>query len=337
LISTVEDFRGQARALRLLSASLAQGRLAGTLLLTGQRGLGKTTLATIIARALTCEKNRPPAGPRLWFCGACYACRTIAGGEQNEYVLIRPMGADIKTEQLDEKSGVLYAFSLHPQHLSHRVLVLDEAHCLNATTGNQMLKLFEEPPQKSVFILVTDKPELMLPTINSRALKIGLAPEPEDALRGYLQADLPQVDGAALTQAAALSAGRYVDAMALAQVAEWREALSQLAQAIRRANRLPETAQAAAGYEFAFLWAKELADLGLGQAEAEKAVEKPRVNELKRQALITAYDRALLLELRGAAPPVGFLQARRNLIARINQNVDTTLAQAAFEVELGAL
>ncbi len=337
MISTIDGFRGQARALRLLSASLAQGRLAGTLLISGQRGLGKTTLATIIARALTCERNRPPAEPRLWFCGECYACRSIAEGAQNEYVLIRPTGTDIKVEQLDGKSGVLYAFSLHPQHLSHRVLVLDEAHCLNSTTGNQMLKLFEEPPQKSVFILVTDKPELMLPTINSRALKIGLAPEAEDALRGYLRADLPQADEAALSEAAALSAGRYVDAMALAQAPQWRAAEAQLAQAIRHASRLPETARAAAECEFAFLWAKELADLGLGQPAAEKAVEKPRVNELKRQALITAYDRALLLVLRGAAPPAGFLKARRNLIARINQNVDTTLAQAAFEVELSAL
>ncbi|MBA4355890.1 MAG: hypothetical protein C0409_14485, partial [Novosphingobium sp.] len=161
--------------MRLLNASLAQGRLGGTLLLMGQRGLGKTTLATVIARALTCELNREAgAAQRLWFCGECYACRSIAGGEQNEYVLIRPIGTDIKVEQLDEKSGVLYAFSLHPQHLSHRVLVLDEAHCLNATTGNQMLKLFEEPPQRSLFILVTDKPELLLPTIHSRSLKLAL-------------------------------------------------------------------------------------------------------------------------------------------------------------------
>jgi DNA polymerase III delta prime subunit len=337
LISTVDAYRGQARVLRLLGSSLAQGRLAGTLLISGQRGLGKTTLATIIARALTCERNREGQAMRLWFCGECYACRSIAGGEQNEYVLVRPTGTDIKVEQLDEKSGVLYSFSLHPQQLSHRVLVLDEAHCLNATTGNQMLKLFEEPPQHSVFILVTDKPELMLPTIHSRSLKIPLAPEPEAALRGYLSLDLPQADSDAITQAAALAAGRYVDAVALTQVPQWREAVRQLAQALQRASRLPEQAHAAMEYEFAFLWAKELADLNLTQAEAEKAVEKPRVNELKRQALIAAYDRALLLVLRDTSPGAGFLKARRNFIARVNQNVDTTLAQAAFEVELGEL
>lgn len=337
MISTVNEFRGQERALRLLESSLAGGRLAGALLISGQRGLGKTTLATIIARALTCQRNQPPAVARLWFCGECYACRSISEGAQSEYVLIRPAGTDIRAEQLDEKSGVLYAFSLHPQQLSHRVLVLDEAHCLNATTGNQMLKLLEEPPQRSVFILVTDKPELMLPTISSRALKIRLAPEPEAALRGFLQADLPDMDSSALDQSAILAAGRYVDARALAQAPAWRAASVQLAQAVRRASRLPESAQPAAEHEFAFLWAKELADLGLGQAQAEKTVEKPRINELKRQALITAYDRALLLAMREAAPPAGFLQARRNLIARINQNVDLTLAQAAFEVELAAL
>jgi hypothetical protein len=336
LISTTSAYRGQARALRLLSASLVQGRLGGALLIQGQRGLGKTTLATIIARALTCEHNRDTGTPSLDFCGECLACRTIASGQQNEFVLIRPIGADIKVEQLDEKSGVLYAFSLHPQHLSHRILVLDEAHCLNTTTANQMLKLLEEPPQRSVFILVTDKPELLLPTIVSRSLKIALAPEPEEAMRGYLRADIAGAGDSDVNEAAALAAGRYVDAMALAQVREWRESVQALAQALRRVSRLPEAAHAAAEFEFTFLWAKELADTGLSQSEADKAVEKPRVNELKRQALITAYDRAVLWLLRERAFTPGLFKARRNLIARINQNVDPTLAQAAFEVELGA-
>lgn len=323
--------------MRLLGASLAQGRLAGTLLIMGQRGLGKTTLATIIARALTCERNRENQAPRLWFCGECYACRSIASREQNEYVLIRPTGTDIRVEQLDEKSGVLYAFSLHPQQLSHRVLVLDEAHCLNTTTGNQMLKLFEEPPQRSVFILVTDKPELMLPTIHSRALKIPLAPETTQDLRRYLALDLPQQDEQAISDAATLAAGRYVDAKALAQAPKWREAARQLAQALERTSRLLEHAQAAAEHEYAFLWAKELADLRLTQAEAEKAVEKPRANELKRQALIAAYDRALLLLLRESTPSLGFLAARQRFVSRVNQNVDLALAQAAFEAELAEL
>lgn len=78
MISTVDQFRGQARALRLLDAYLRQGRLAGCVLLLGQRGLGKTTLATIAARALCCERN--PAGAGLTFCGECYACRTDRHG-----------------------------------------------------------------------------------------------------------------------------------------------------------------------------------------------------------------------------------------------------------------
>ena len=65
-------------ALALLDAYLSRGRLGGTILLLGQRGLGKTTLATVLARALCCEANRE--APRLRFCGECYACRSIARG-----------------------------------------------------------------------------------------------------------------------------------------------------------------------------------------------------------------------------------------------------------------
>lgn len=339
MISTVDAFRGQVHALRLLAASLSRGRLCGALLIQGQRGLGKTTLATIVARALTCEQNQPTPGrkPRLWFCGACYACRSIAAGEQPEYVLIRPAGTDIKVEQLDERSGVLYAMSLHPLRLSYRILVLDEAHCLNRPTANQMLKLLEEPPERSLFILVTDKPELLLPTLHSRAIKVALAPEPQVVLRKLLALDLRAAPPEELAEAAALAGGSYVDGMALAQSAAWREAVKSLAHALSASHRLLETARAATEHEFAALWGKELADTGLSQAEAEKAVEKARVNELKRQALVTAYDRATLWALRSTAPPLGFGRARRRFVERINQNVDQALAQAALEIELSAL
>lgn len=360
MIYTAEQFRGQARARRLLDAYLRQGKLGGCVLLLGQRGLGKTTLATVAARALCCEHR--PAGAGLTFCGQCYACRSIAEGQQSEYVLIRPKGTDIKVEQMDEDSGALYSFSLHPVNMSHRILIIDEAHCLNEYTSNQMLKLLEEPPERSVFFLVTDKPERLLPTIHSRGLKITLAPEPREALMQYLNEDAPGLSVADLSETAYMSGGRYVDALLLAADGEWREAVKQLAAALAvclgggtglRAgqavtgteSRPTEAAAELASYEYGALWEKELADTGLTETEAAKGVEKPRVNELKRQALISSYERAtwwmlgdsgssgVRAGLRGQSV-AGFTEQLALLKRRINGNVDAALAQTAFELAL---
>jgi DNA polymerase III delta prime subunit len=416
LISTADSFRGQEPLRRLLGRYLAQGKLAGTLLLLGQRGLGKTTLATVIARALCCEQNQrkaqgagrkaqgtegglaleeskpetgflPPSGdsaallapcalrlaPSLWFCGECYACRSIASGNQPEYVLVRPKGQDIKAEQFDEDMGGLRTASLHPVHLPRRIFVLDEAHFLNTTTANQLLKLLEEPPAGTVFILCTDQPDKLLPTIRSRGVPFTLAPLPRWQLEEFLREDAPEADAAAVGEAAYLAGGRYVDALALAGNAPWRAALTVLAAALAHGRDVPERAGAAAEFEFAALWAKELADTGLDPDEAEKLTEKARVNELKRQGLALAYDRAawwwlheaargleygaegtprdemrggasadaaahgLTADRRGPAPslPARAFAARLALLKqRIHSNVDPQLAQAAFEAAL---
>lgn len=365
MISTVDQFRGQARALRLLDAYLRQGRLAGCVLLLGQRGLGKTTLATIAARALCCERNREAA--RLTFCGECYACRTIALGEQREYVLIRPKAkllrvGDFFEEQAkqeprpkdyldssdeEEENGrtkrgrsVFYQFSLSPVSMSHRVLIIDDAHYLNEETGNQILKLLEEPPERSVFFLVTDKPERLLPTIHSRGLKITLAPEPREALLHYLAEDVAGLSVVELSETAYMSGGRYVDALLLAADADWREAVKRLAVALAGARETVDAAVDLAGCEYGALWDKELADTGLSEAEAAKGVEKARANELKRQALISAYERAAWWMLGERASRAGsiaaaqFAEALALLKRRINGNVDLTLAQTAFELAL---
>ena len=341
LLPSREAFRGQDQALALLDAYLSRGRLGGTILFLGQRGLGKTTLATVLARALCCEANR--SAPRLWFCGECYACRSIARGEQPEYVTVMPRGQDITVDQIDEDHDGFAAAMLHPTLLSHRVIVIDDAHCLNPTTGNQMLKLFEESPDRTVFILVTDRPEGLLQTIHSRGQKVRLAPEPAAALARYLAAD--GIEATAAEEAALMSGGRYVDAMLLARMPDWRRAVQGLAGVLYGGRGVVEAADDLAGYEYAALWGKLLNDRGLSDEEAEKMISRPKTdvdrklktrrNELTRQSLVTAYDRAAWWSLNHRPPPRGFAKALWELKRRINQNVDPRLAQAAFELSRG--
>jgi DNA polymerase III delta prime subunit len=330
LISTVDAFRGQQRMKQLLERYLAAARLGGTLLLLGERGLGKTTLATVIARALACEANK--AQPRLWFCGECYACRTIAAGDQPEYVTVRPQGQDIKLAQINDEHEGFRAALLHPIHLSHRVFIIDEAHCLNEESGNRLLKVFEEAPEQTVFLLVTDKPHLLLPTIHSRGQKFSLAPEPLEAIEAYLVEDAPEVAPAERREAALLSAGRYVEALGLARSPAWRAAAHALARIFYHGRGTAQAAQALAEHEFAALWAKEQADTGLDEDALQKIIEKARLNELKRIALISAYDRAAWLALQSGPPPAHVPGALSLLHSRINQNIDRELAQAAFEI-----
>jgi hypothetical protein len=297
LISTADEFVGQERSRALLGRYIARGRLSGTFLLLGQRGLGKSTLATIVARSLCCTGEKP--AERLGFCGSCYACRTIESGQQPEYVCVRPLGQDITVKHLDENHDGLRTALYHPNLLSHRVFVIEEAHHLNDESGNRLLKLFEEAPQQTVFLLTTDRPEMLLPTIHSRGQKIPLVPLPERELREALQAR--GVAAADATEAARLSGGRYVDALGLSGSSAWRQSVLGLARAIEQRSSVPEAAADAAGYEHAALWHKEQADHGMQEAELEKVLPKARQNELVRQGLISAYDRASWWMLHGSS------------------------------------
>ena len=288
MIQSLEQFVGQARARALLARYVQRDRLSGTFLLLGQRGLGKSTLATMIARALCCTGER--STERLDFCGDCYACRSIAGGEQPEYVTVRPQGQNITVKQLDEEHGGLQTALYHPNLLSHRVFLIDNAHYLNEESGNRLLKLFEEAPARTVFLLTTDRPELLLPTIHSRGQKITLTPLPAAELAEALAQR--GMDAAEALEAAALSGGRFVDALALSGNKAWRHALKSLGRAISERRNVPEAAGDAAVFEHAMLWQKEQADHGMEEAALEKALPKARQNELTRQGLISAYDRA---------------------------------------------
>ncbi len=156
---TFEEVIGQRAVIRTLRNSLAGGRIAHAYLFSGVRGVGKTTVARLLARALNCVK-----GPTVEPCNACPACTEIAASSSMDVLEIDGAtytGVDHVRELLET---VRYA----PSRDRYRIFIIDEVHMLSNSSFNALLKTLEEPPPHVVFIFATTEYRKILPTILSR-------------------------------------------------------------------------------------------------------------------------------------------------------------------------
>lgn len=201
---------GQDAIKRILSRSAAVGRVAPAYLLSGTRGVGKTTLARIFAKALNCEHG-PGAEP----CNACSFCRQITLGAAVDVVEIdgaSNTGVD-HVRRLKEDVG--YA----PLEGRFKVIIIDEAHMLSKAAFNALLKTLEEPPRHVTFILATTEPEKFPQTIISRCQHLVFKRLPQNVLAAHLQAVLNQenvlAEASAINLLARRGAGSVRDSMSL--------------------------------------------------------------------------------------------------------------------------
>jgi DNA polymerase-3 subunit gamma/tau len=153
---------GQRSALRVVKGFLEKGRVPGTLLFSGPRGVGKTTLARILARRLNCLE---PADVEP--CGKCDSCKS----ENHPDILELNAASD---RGIDMVRGLDQISMLAPRY-KKRVIVLDEAHALTPSAGQALLKTLEETPDSACFIVVTTNPEKLPETVLSRCSKITLS------------------------------------------------------------------------------------------------------------------------------------------------------------------
>ncbi|BEV70670.1 hypothetical protein THUN1379_01520 [Paludibacterium sp. THUN1379] len=209
------DLVGQEHVVRALSNALTDARLHHAYLLTGTRGVGKTTIARILAKSLNCE-----VGVGAEPCGECPACRQIDAGR---FVDLLEIDAASNTG-IDNIREVLENAQYAPSIGRFKVYIIDEVHMLSKSAFNAMLKTLEEPPAHVKFILATTDPQKVPVTVLSRCLQFNLRNMTPQQVSGHLAHVLAQ-EGVSYEAPALALLGR-------AASGSMRDALSLLDQAI---------------------------------------------------------------------------------------------------------
>lgn len=154
-----EDLIGQEPISRILSNAIAQGKIAHAYLFSGPRGVGKTSAARILAKAMNCEKGPTPVP-----CGACVSCKGITDGSSIDVMEIDGASNNSVNDIRDLRERVKYA----PAGGRYKIYIIDEAHMLSDAAFNALLKTLEEPPSHVVFVLATTAPRKIPATVLSR-------------------------------------------------------------------------------------------------------------------------------------------------------------------------
>jgi len=204
------DVVGQAHVVGALTTALEQDRVHHAFLFTGTRGVGKTTLARLLAKALNCDQA-PCAEP----CGSCPAC---IGVNEGRYIDLLEIDAASRT-RIDDTREILDNVQYAPTLGRYKVYLIDEVHMLSGHSFNALLKTLEEPPSHVKFLLATTDPQKLPPTILSRCLQFNLRVLKPEEITGQLQkisnAEGFEADEVGLATLARAASGSMRDALSL--------------------------------------------------------------------------------------------------------------------------
>jgi len=208
---TFEDIIGQAHVATTLMNALRQQKVAHAYLFSGPRGIGKTTTARILAKALNCVK-----GPAPTPCNECDSCQRIAQGQEMVDVLEIDAASNRGIEEIRElRDNVRYA----PARSRYKVYIVDEAHQITHDAFNAFLKTLEEPPEHAVFILATTEHQKIPATILSRCQLFRFKRVSAEEIAGRLQRILAEeklsVEPQAITRLSRAAGGSVRDALSL--------------------------------------------------------------------------------------------------------------------------
>jgi DNA polymerase-3 subunit gamma/tau len=222
--TTFEALRGQDALVRTLTNAITSGRLAHGYMLTGVRGVGKTTTARLIARALNCVGVDGKGGPTPTPCGVCTHCTAIS---EDRHVDVLEMDAASRTG-IDDIRELLEGVRYRPVSARYKIYIVDEVHMLSDKAFNALLKTLEEPPEHVKFIFATTEIRKVPVTVLSRCQRFDLRRIESGTLQ-KLFAEVSAKEGAAVDEGALALIARAADGSA-------RDGLSILDQAISQAG-----------------------------------------------------------------------------------------------------
>lgn len=160
-----EDVIGQKHVVKTLQNAIVNNRIAHSFLFTGQRGVGKTSIARILAKALNCQD-----GPTAQPCGRCNACKEIAGGNSMDVLEIDGASNTGVDDVRELRESVKYV----PSESRYKIYIIDEVHMLSNSAFNALLKTLEEPPAHVIFMFATTEPHKIPATVLSRCQRFDL-------------------------------------------------------------------------------------------------------------------------------------------------------------------
>lgn len=193
-----EGLLGNERIKENLTGSLAKGHISHFYLISGPQGAGKHTLAGLLAAAILCrEPNRP--------CTRCPSCRKVLSGTHPDVITVDdPEKKTVSVELVRQARSDIY---IRPNEGDYKIYCFPRADCLGLPGQNALLKVLEEPPEYGVFLLLTDNPDKLLPTVRSRCRELALSGLPEKQLLEALRQEYPKEPEESLRAAAARCGG----------------------------------------------------------------------------------------------------------------------------------
>ena len=193
---------GNDRLKQNLAASLSKGHISHFYLISGPRGSGKRTLARLLAAAILCREKRKP-------CLSCTPCRKVMEGNHPDFITVEdPEHKNVAVRIVREIREDVF---IRPNESDHKIYLFPQE--LGIEGQNALLKILEEPPKYGVFLLLTDNPDKLLPTVRSRCTELKMQSIPPEQLRRQLALDFPQasredIEGAVLRSGGFLGQAR---------------------------------------------------------------------------------------------------------------------------------
>ncbi len=213
--STFSELIGQETLVRTLSNAIALGRLAHAFVLTGVRGVGKTSTARLLARGLNCVGADGHGAPTLEPCGQCEPCQAIAAGR---HVDVLEIDAASHTG-VDDAREIIEGVGYRPVSARYKIYIIDEVHMMSKSAFNALLKTLEEPPDAVKFIFATTEIRKVPVTILSRCQRYDLRRVPAGMLAEHLASicsrESIKADDEALAAIARAAEGSVRDALSL--------------------------------------------------------------------------------------------------------------------------